>query len=286
MFFFQLLSKLPFFVLYRIADVLYVLVYYVIGYRKKVVFQNLSNSFPEKSDAEIRKITKGFYKNFADVFVDTIKLLSVDKKDLEKWIIVEGGEIVENYYKSGDVILIMSNHLASWELIPHRTAQYGIPCDVVYKQLSNPFFEKLMFTLRSRFGTKPIKMQHIFRDMVKRKGEARIVGIISDQAAESPDTAYWATFLHQETDFFMGTEKMARSFNYPVVYAELIRISRGKYCLRFSELVQRPYTTIPMGDITETYIRALEKSIQANPSDWLWSHRRFKHKRKSLMMNE
>ena len=280
MFFFQLLSKLHLFVLYRIADFLYVLVYYLIGYRKKVVQQNLKLSFPEKSTTEIKKITKGFYKNFADVFVDSIKLLSISKKGLEKWIEVENIELLQHYYQQQEVVLVMTSHLTTWELISHRTAVLDLPVDVVYKQLSSPFFEQFMLKLRSRFGIQPIKMQHIFRDMVKRKGEPRIIGIIADQAAESPDTAYWTTFLHQETDFFMGTEKMARSFNYPIVYAELTRIRRGKYRLRFSDLVQRPYTDIPMGGITETYIRTLEKSIQENPSDWLWSHRRFKHKRR------
>jgi KDO2-lipid IV(A) lauroyltransferase len=279
MLFFRFLSYLPFGILYALADFLYLITFYVIGYRKKVVVMNLKNAFPEKNDTEIAQLTKGFYRNLCDTIVETLKLLTISGKELENMVEVRGMEQLLSYHEQNEVILIFSNHLNCWEIIPPRTIQSGIPCDVIYKPLSNKFFDKLMFTIRSRFGIQPIPMKQTLREVVKKKGQSRILGIISDQAAETPEVAHWTTFLNQETDFFTGTEKMARSFNYPVVYGELIRKKRGSYILNYSTLIERPYSNIAQGEITEAYVKALERSIKENPSDWLWSHRRFKHKR-------
>ncbi|MDI9879867.1 lysophospholipid acyltransferase family protein [Flectobacillus longus] len=279
MLFFRLLSRLPMPVLYVFSDFLFFVSYYLIKYRRKVVIMNLQNSFPEKTAKEHQMLAKAFYHNLCDVIVESLKLLTISVKDLEKMVEINGQEVIDECLRNNEVMLIMSSHINCWELVPPRTTQTGVPIDVIYKPLSSPFFDKLMYTIRSRFNITPIPMKQTFREMVKKKGQPRIVGIISDQAAETPDLAYWTTFLHQETDFFLGTEKMARSFNYPILYGEMVRKRRGRYVINYSLLVERPYEQYQLGKITEIYARTLEKSILENPSDWLWSHRRFKHKR-------
>ncbi len=279
MLFFRFLSRLPFWVLYRLADVLYFITCYVVKYRKKVILENLRNAFPEKSEQEIHQLMKGFYHNLCDIVVETLKLLTITDKELRKLIVVKGMDTLDEYHRQGKVILAMASHLNCWEAMAFGTIQTGIPLDVIYKPLSNKFFDKLMFTIRSRHGIQPVPMKQILREVIKKKHIPRIVGAVADQAAESPDTAYWTNFLHQETDFFMGTEKMARSFQYPIVYGDMTRVKRGSYVYTYRTLVEPPYNDIPLGAITEMYVRNLERSIQENPADWLWSHRRFKHKR-------
>ena len=141
---------------------------------------------------------------------------------------VNGQEVIDECLRNNEVMLIMSSHINCWELVPPRTTQTGVLIDVIYKPLSSPFFDKLMYTIRSRFNITPIPMKQTFREMVKKKGQPRIVGIISDQAAETPDLAYWTTFLNQDTAFFTGMERFARDYNYPVVFVVIKSKKNGK----------------------------------------------------------
>lgn len=282
MFFFRLLSRLPLFILYRLADFLYFLLYYLIGYRRAVVAANIERSFPGASPKQRLLYQKGFYKNLADLIVETIKLHSFTSAELQQRVRYTNPEVVKQLLETSPVI-ITASHQCNWELLPPAALLNGFPADSVYKQLSSPFFEKLMRSIRSTFGANPIPMHQLLRDMVKRRNEKRLIALVADQVPDIPENAYWTSFLHQDTPFYNGTEKLARSLKLPVVFVEMVRVRRGCYEATFFPLAEPPYETLPFGELLERYRDQLERSINAHPAEWLWSHKRWKHTREKLM---
>ena len=280
MFFIKLFSKLPFFVLYGISDIVYFLIYRVIGYRKKVVFENLHNSFSNKSEEEIKRITKHFYHYFTDIFVEFLKGYSISKEDILERNKIVNPELLFQYKAKNQPFIIVSGHISNWEWIIHPLNLSGIPMDIVYQKLSNPFAEKLTRFIRGRFSTSPlIEKNDTIRRTIERKDIFRALCLGSDQSPTHWKTAYWTTFLNQDSGFFTGTERIARKFDYPVVFSEMRRVKRGYYEIEFTEIATPDYRELPDGEITERFVRMLENSIQKYPSDYLWSHRRWKHKR-------
>lgn len=275
--FFRFLSRLPFRILYGISNILSFLLLYVIRYRRQVIEKNLRLSFPEKSTAEIYQITKGFYHNLADLIVETIKLPSLTADDLRRRVDCPNIELVYERVRAGQTLVIMTSHQGNWEWTPAAIALRGMPVDSVYKPLSNPFFEKLMLHIRSSFGPVPTPMHTLPRQMVARKHVPRMIGLVSDQVPDVPEQAFWTHFLHQDTPFYPGSERLARSRKLAVFYAELVRLRRGYYELTFRQIAEPPYDDLPPGAILERYRDLLEKTIQTYPSDWLWSHKRWKH---------
>ncbi len=279
MVFFRVISRLPLRLLYWFSDFLYVLLRYVVRYRWSVVHQNLQNAFPEKTPAERRRIADAFYRNLTDVFVETIKGLTISAEELRQRVRFTNPSVFQAHLDIGHTVLIMTSHQCNWEWQSPGARLLGPAVDVVYQPLTNAFFDRLMRQIRGRFGITPIPMQGLLRDMVKRRNQLRLIGLVADQAAP-PDTAHWTSFLNQETDFFVGTDKLARQFGCPVLFVEMRRLRRGYYELVLHSLAEPPYDGLPPLSIIEKYVRKLEESIRANPSDWLWSHRRWKHRRK------
>lgn len=278
MVFFRVLSRLPLRLLYGFADFLYLILRYVVRYRWSVVLENLQNAFPEKSPAERCRIANGFYRNLTDVFVETLKGLTISEEELRRRVHFPNTSVFQTYLDTAQTVLIMTSHQCNWEWQSPGARVLGPAVDVVYQPLTSRLFDRLMRQVRSRFGITPIPMQGLLRDMVRRRGQPRLIGLVADQAAP-PGTAYWTNFLHQETDFFVGTDKLARQFACPVLFVEMRRLSRGHYEVTLHPLAEPPYDALPPLAIIEAYVRKLEQSIRANPSDWLWSHRRWKHKR-------
>lgn len=279
---FRVISRIPFKILYLFSDVLFFLIYYIFGYRKQVVMNNLAAAFPEKSEQEREKIAKEFFQNFCDFIVETIKTLTISEKELQSRMKLENSEILHRLVnEENKTIFTMLGHQMNWEWASLSIASVGIPVDVIYKPLSNPFFEKFMLEIRSRFAIKPISMYNILRDMVSRKNEPRAIGTLADQAPHHPDSAYWSKFFHQETDFFNGTEKLARKFNTPLVFGKIVKISRGHYCFKLELIAEPTYKDVASGQLTEEYVRWLENTLREQPATWLWSHKRWKHKRKT-----
>jgi KDO2-lipid IV(A) lauroyltransferase len=275
---FRLLAFLPLPVLYILADFLYLVAFYVVGYRKDVVWQNLRNSFPQKTEQELRKIQKDFYKHLAEVFIETLKCLTISKRELQKRVSVENIEILTNHLQEGKTTLVLVGHLFNWEWLSHITAiEQNYPVYFVYQPLRNRFFDKLMLTIRTRFGEKAIKMHNVLKDILQNHQEARIVALLADQSPAGNEKDHWTTFLHQDTAFFAGTEKIATKLQLPVVFGGVRRLKRGYYQLYFEE-VYHP-KNLSNSNITETYIAFLEKQIQETPANWLWSHKRWKKKR-------
>jgi Kdo2-lipid IVA lauroyltransferase/acyltransferase len=280
MFFVKLFSKLPFFVLYGISDFAYFLIYRVIGYRKKVVFENLHNSFPEKSEAEIKQIAKDFYHHIADLFTEYLKGYSISKEEILKRVNIVNPEVVRNYADRNTPVIIVTGHIGNWEWLLHPLNLMNIPMDIVYQKLSSSFFNDLTLYIRSRFAITPmIEKDDTLRKTFERKDIVRALVMGSDQSPQNWKSAYWTTFLNQDSGFFTGTERIARKFDYPVVFSEMRRIRRGFYEIEFTEIAKPDYKDLATGEITERFVRILEKSIRNHPADYLWSHRRWKHKR-------
>ena len=284
MLFFKFISILPFKILYFLSDGLAFLLCNVVKYRKKVILLNLKNSFPEKSDKEINEICGQFYRNLSDVSLETIKLLTLKEVELLKRFEVRNAEIANDLIEKYQAIILVTSHQCNWEWqgqVAHlKLKNRG---EAVYKPLSNLFFDKLLLKIRSRFGLFPIPMKQVLREMVRRKSIKRAVGLIADQVPEIPDAAFWVNFLNQDTPFFNGAEKLARSFDYPVVYIDIKRTDRGKYVEKFEVLALPPYNQLPENEITKLFANRLEKTIKQSPSDWLWSHRRWKYQRKEAV---
>lgn len=278
--FLYLLSILPFPVLYFISDLVFFLLYYVTGYRKKVVTTNLKNSFPEKPESEISRLSRKFYRHLCDLSLETLKTLSISKKSmLERCRMNEGSaQLLNKYYEEKKSVILVLGHLGNWEWGGNAfSLNCKQPLYVIYHPLQHTYFNNLVIGMRTRFGTRLIQMRHTFRDMIANMKEVNATAFIADQAPP-PESAYWTTFLNQDTAVFQGTEKIARKLNYPVLFMNVKKLKRGYYELQAETLCENPATTSE-GEISEMHTRKLETEIRKNPETWLWSHRRWKHKR-------
>jgi KDO2-lipid IV(A) lauroyltransferase len=272
---FYLLSLLPMRVLYFISDGIYLVVYYMIGYRKKVVMDNLEIAFPEKTNEERIKIAKAFYHNLLDSFIETIKLVSASSRFLEKRIKVNW-EVLEPLYATGKSCQLHLGHTFNWEWC-HQVMSANTKYQplVVYMPLSNPAMEKLMYKLRVKHGTKFIPASNMSKFMETFKDTQYILGLVADQSPGNPDSAYWMNFFGRPTAFVPGPEKGARAGNLPVLFAYILKPKRGYYHAVLEVATEDP-STLKEGELTLRYAHFMEKVIRANPEMWLWSHRRWK----------
>lgn len=278
--FIYLISILPFRVLYFISTGLYGLLYYVLGYRKGVVMENLRKSFPEKSEAEIKAIAKRYYKYLCDLFLETFKTLTVSKETMLKhcYFNPQAKAVFDKLAAENKSIVLVMGHLGNWEWAGNTFSLVNNhQLYVIYHPISNKYFDWLMYKMRTRFGTKLIAMKDTFREMLENREELNATAFIADQTP-APQNAYWTTFLNQDTPVFKGTEMISRKVNYTVVYATVKRVKRGYYEMFAEVLCDNPKATGD-GEISEMHTRKLEKDIREQPEVWLWSHRRWKHKR-------
>lgn len=273
------ISLLPFPLLYALSDGLNVLFYYMLGYRKKVVLQNIRNSFPDKTEKEHIEICKKFYRHFCDLVVESLKTFTISEKEVLKRVICTNPEVIDKYFDQKRSVIIAGGHYNNWEifavavdaLIKHKTVG-------IYKPLSNKYFDEKMRATRGKYGLEMISTKEVktFFDTHINVLTATIFG--TDQSPSNPNNAYWMKFLNQDTGVLFGAEKFAKEYNYPVVYGRLNKLKRGHYSLDFTDVTDTPKDTAH-GVITEKITNLLEKDIQAIPQYWLWTHRRWKHKR-------
>lgn len=278
--FIYLISILPFRVLYAISDFMYFVLYRVLGYRKDVVLTNLRNSFPEKSEAEISKIAKDYYKYLCDLFLETFKTLTIGRKAMLKrcYFSQEALDVFNSLAAQNKSVVLVMGHFGNWEWAGNT---FSMQCKhqlyVIYHPIRNKYFDWLMYRMRTRFGTKLIAMKDTFREMLENREELNATAFIADQTP-GPENAYWTNFLNQDTPVFKGTELIARKINYTVVYAKVKRVKRGHYEIFAEVLFDNPKGTTD-GEISEAHTKKLEQDIIEQPEIWLWSHRRWKHKR-------
>ncbi len=278
MFFLKLLSYLPLSALYLLSDFLFFLAYYLVKYRRDIVWKNLLNSFPNKSEGELRKIEKYFYKNLADTSVETLKLLTISEDELLKRVKLDTA-LTKKYQKHGYQVFGMTSHFCNWEwLLVTGSNQLGLELHAVYQRLRNSFFNNLMIKIRSRFGVILHEKNDVVKDLMKMRGSAYLMSMVADQRPFSGENKYWTVFLNQDSAFYSGTELLARRMDIKVIYASMKRIKRGYYEAHFEEIESAPTTASP-NEITEKFIQLVERDIENDPASYLWSHNRWKHKK-------
>lgn len=278
--FIYLISVLPFPILYLVSDLFYLLMYHVIGYRRKVVMQNLRNSFPNKTEKELKLLEKKFYHYLCDLFLETFKTITISKKSMLKHckFSPEAQKVFDDLASENRSSIIVMGHYGNWEWGGNA---FTLNCKqqlyVIYHPLANKYFNGLIVRMRKRFGTDLIAMRDTFKDMLSKKKELNTTAFIADQTPQ-PDKAYWTQFLNQDTPVFQGAEKISQKLNFPVVYVSIKRTGRGYYDLHAEMLFDDPSKTAE-NEILETFTRRLEKDIIEQPEIWIWSHRRWKFKR-------
>ena len=277
MFVLKLLSRLPLPVLYAISDLLFIAGYYVAGYRKNLVRQNLCNAFPEKSEKERLVIERQFYRNLCDYAVETLKLLTMPKKSLMKRMRYTNPEIMVSYRERGQSVILLSSHHFNWEwLLVSGILSLPVPVDFVYQPLKNKFFDKLMQHIRTRFGGFAITRNDVARQFAARKHIVRGIAIVADQyPGYQTDKRHVIHFMHQETAFFLGGQQIASLTQYPVLYGVVERVNRGYYTCTLVHIADPPHQKDSV-EVVEKYAREVEQVIHNHPSNWLWSHDRWK----------
>lgn len=275
MFFLRLISRLPLGTLYLLSDLLFVVAYYGIPYRKKLVRKNLANSFPQKNKSERKKIEKQFYRNLCDYAVETLKLLSINKNELDKRMVFTNPEFVEPYRQRNLPIIGLASHQFNWEWLL-VAGNFHFTLDYVYQPVNNRLTDNLLQAVRSRFGGYGIKRNELGREMVKRRNLWRMIAIVSDQyPGHKKDKKYITQFLNQETAFFQAPDQIASLTQYPVIFAAIRKVKRGYYEATFVPLTEPPYIK-DKENVIERYVQEAEKVIHENPAGWLWSHKRWK----------
>ena len=277
-----LISLLPFRILYGISDVVYLLVYYVIGYRKKVVLSNLKMVFPEKTENEIIEISKKFYHHFADVFIEMIKFFTVPKEEVFKRYKFTNLELFEELYKDGKSIMLTGPHYANWEWIMSLDAFVKYRGYAAFTKVENPYFNEKIIKSRARFGTHLITTSKIIAE-IKHNHKNNIqamYGLLSDQSPQLSKTFYWREFFGVKVPIHTGAEMLAKRFDMNMVYIETKKIKRGFYETSFS-LITNEASKFPDYKLTDIFLEKVEKQVRTQPEYYFWTHKRFKHKGKA-----
>lgn len=278
--FIYIISSLPFPLLYLISDLLYVSMYLVLGYRTHVVRTNLSNAFPDKTKAELRQIEKRFYRYFCDLILETIKTLTMTSARIKDRVSFDDPGVFTRYFNEKQSVIIVMGHFGNWEFGGVRFSQMALhQLYVIYHPLHNQYFDRLLYHMRARHGTKLYTTKHAVKGMVENRSKVTATAFIADQTP-NPSRAYWTTFLNQDTPVFTGTAKISKMLNYPVIYISIKRPKRGSYNMTAELLVEDP-SSMTEDEISEIHTKQLEKDIRENPHIWLWTHRRWKYKKQS-----
>ena len=274
---FYIISLFPLWYLYILSDILYLFAYKIYGYRKEIVYNNLSKSFPNKNNNEIIEIQDKFYRHFFDIIIESVKSISAKKDFFKKRVRFKNKEIFNKYNDLEKSVILAVSHYGNWEWgilgISINTNQKIVG---VYKEINTKFFDNLMMKIRSKFGAKLIEMNQTPRYIIENKGKCMIIGLLADQSPTKNESNYWEIFLNQETPVYTGPEKISKKMNYPVIFCSMNKIKRGKYEVLIEELCINPLNTND-GEITSLYLQKIEDKIKEKPEYWLWTHRRWKH---------
>jgi Kdo2-lipid IVA lauroyltransferase/acyltransferase len=278
----RLLSKLPLWVLHGFSAVFYFLMAHVVRYRRRVVMSNLRTAFPRMNEGELRRVCRRFYRNLADVTAETIKLLTIsDKEALRRCrFSKEGHEKMMQYYKEGQSLIGVLGHTGNWEWLgPMVTLHLPFPLIPVYRPMKDKVMDRLLLQIRGRYTYEMVPKMNTGRAMMRyrKMDKPYFMCLVADQTPH-PENAYWTDFLGQDTPFYTGPEKLAKTFKMPVFFVALRREKRGHYYMHTELLSEKPWE-LAEGALTQMFVDRLEIEIQRQPAHWLWSHRRWKHKR-------
>lgn len=278
--FLHICAWLPFRLLYSLGQILYLIIYHLVGYRKKVVRTNLGLAFPDKPETERLQIERQFYRFFADYIVETIKLLHISDEEMHRRMQFDNTELINRLTRSGRSVVLLLGHYGNWEWVPSLTQW----CDTtfigaqIYRPLKNKWFDRLFLHLRKRFGSIGIPKNETLRALLqfKRNGQTFVTGFMADQTPSPANIHHWTTFFDRQTAVLTGYETIARKLDCAVVYLDVEIISRGHYKATFRLIEEHPQSS-PDFSISDSYIRALEQTIRRTPYAWLWTHKRWKH---------
>ena len=271
-------SLLPYPILYLVSDFLFLIIYRIIGYRKKVVLTNLSNSFPEKSYLELQEIMTAFYRHFCDIIMESIKSFTISEKQLRKRLIIKNPDFSNTFAKKGKSIIFVGGHYNNWEICAQAFSMYSNhKCIGIYKPLKNPFFNDKINSSRSKYGLSLVSMKQT-KKWFNEDSVPKAIVFGSDQNPSNPKRAHWLKFLNQDTAVLFGAEKYAKDYNWPVVFVSISKVKRGYYEVEYSLITENPRDE-DHGRITEDFTKRLEQDIINKPQYWLWTHKRWKHKR-------
>jgi len=272
-------SRLPLRALYVFSSFLYLVAFYVVRHRHRVIRGQLEKVFPDASDAERERIHKRFLKNFCDVVVEVLKSVSMTEEDMRAHVKILNLDVARRHLDAGQSVMLVTSHLCNWEWLLHGvTLQLGYPVDAAYKPLHDQWAERLMLKIRSRFGARLVPAKELLADFLRRRGIVRALAMNADQAPVSTDKRYWTQFLGQDTAFYIGAEQIARATRLPIFYVAVRRIRRGYYEVELRRLWDGREATEPNA-VTERYARACEIDVLKCPADWLWSYRRWRLKK-------
>jgi len=270
---------IPFWGLYRISDLVYFILYRLIGYRKKVILENLTKTFPERLKTENRQLLSKIYLNLTDIIIEGLKAFTMRRSQLLKRHKILNPELLDSIYKSGVSIIGVTGHYCNWEWGSLSSSlQTHYEAVAFYKPLSNKWIDRFMHWNRTRFGTKLTSIYETALMFEEQKNTQSIFLMAADQNPSKRKKSIWVDFLGRDTAFLDGPERYARKYNYPVVYMDVQRKKRGYYTIELSVITINP-SELPEGEITKRYAQKLESVILNEPANWLWSHRRWKLKR-------
>ena len=277
----NLLSRLPLALLYRLSNVLYLVLYYVVRYRRGIVRANLTHAFPDKSGAELRELEKTFYRWLCDCALEIVASMRMPVQELRRRVKLVNPEVYQKWLEQEQSVLFLSAHKGNWEWLQYVFADH-LPCPMytVYKPLHDGEFNRLMLAVRSSFGCQMVAFADAGREMVKGRRRFQAFAMLADQAPGRRDKRHWAPFFGREAPFYLGPQKIAEAVQYPVVAADMRRVKRGYYEVHFEVLAEPPHHK---GDtaILERYIGFMERVIRREPELWLWSHNKWKVRSKS-----
>lgn len=277
------ISKMPFKLMYIISDGLYPVLYYIVRYRRKIVRKNLTESFPDKSPEEIRRIEKKFYRNFIDNMLETCKMGAMSTEEMSRHMTFPNIEEVNKVLRSGQSIALYLGHYGNWEWISSMPIhlEKGVVAAQIYHKLSNEAMDRLMLENRAAHGATNVEMNRTARFIMELRAKHResIIGFIADQSPRWADLHYFLPFLNHRTPVITGTEKIAKHYKFDVWFVHTKKIKRGYYEARFIRMHDHP-DSLPDFELTDIYYRMLEDMIREQPELYLWTHNRFKHAEK------
>ena len=276
--FIYLIASIPFNVLYVFSDFLRLIIYNLLGYRKKIVRSNLRKAFPHKSEDDLKWIEKRFYKHFCDITLEAFKSLTISSEEMQKRMVFKNLDVLTQFEKGNRSVIIMCGHYASWEWMLsigyHTVSQvYGI-----YTPIMNKYLNKLIIKIRKKHRGNLISRYSAIQQIknLHDEGNIAVYGFVSDQSPRPKPKSYWRPFLGVKVPVFVGAEMVARELDFGVVYAKINRVRRGYYEASFELISDQPKKT-KLNRITDTFTEWLEQDIYSDPTQYLWTHKRFKH---------
>ena len=273
-----LLSLLPMRILHFISDIAYYILYYIVGYRKKVVYNNLNLVFPDKSKIEIEQIAKKSFRHFTDIFVEMIKSFSISQKKLEKRWVVKNIEVLKKLEEQNKSAILYGAHYANWEWIFILNTQIKYTGFAIYKKIANKFFDKKVRDVREKYRSVLVPTKEIFKVVEKNAKEnvLSLYGFLGDQTPKVRKAHYWSDFFGVKVPIQTGTEFFAKKYDLPVVFFSVERVKRSYYECTFHLLTDDPQSYKDY-DITDIYLKEVEKQVRKAPEYYFWTHKRFKH---------